>query len=85
MIFDGGLNDIRLVSSITVIVLLGIVYIGTEWEAQTQVFLLFILLAAMGDFLIGSFMPPTDYQIARGYIGWSCKYQTIFFVFFQIN
>ncbi|KAH9426423.1 hypothetical protein DERP_010992 [Dermatophagoides pteronyssinus] len=71
MIFDGGLNDIRLVSSITVIVLLGIVYIGTEWEAQTQVFLLFILLAAMGDFLIGSFMPPTDYQIARGYIGWS--------------
>lgn len=71
VIFDGGLNDIRLVSSSTVIVLLGIVLIGTEWEAQTQVFLLFILLTAMGDFLIGVCLTPSDYQISRGFIGWN--------------
>ncbi|KAF7492611.1 Solute carrier family 12 member 2 [Sarcoptes scabiei] len=71
VIFDGGLNDIRLISSITVVILFGIVLIGTEWEAQTQIVLLFILLAAISDFLIGSFIPPTDLQISQGYVGWS--------------
>lgn len=36
MIYDGGLNDIRIISLITVIVLLGIIFIGTEWEAHVN-------------------------------------------------
>lgn len=30
-----------------------------------------ILLVAMGDFLIGTGLPPTDVQVSRGYLGWS--------------
>lgn len=32
------LNDIRLISSITVIVLLGIALVGTEWESKVSGF-----------------------------------------------
>lgn len=33
-IVDGSLNDIRIVSGVTVIFLLGIAIIGTEWESK---------------------------------------------------
>ena len=68
------MNDIRLVSCITVVVLLGIVFIGTAWESKTQMVLLAILLASIGNFLIGSLIPPRNDQIAKGYIGWSGKF-----------
>lgn len=33
--------------------------------------LLVILLVAMVDFLIGSVIPPNDFQISRGFFGWN--------------
>lgn len=35
-IFDGGVNDVRLVGSITLVVLFGICIIGMEWEARVR-------------------------------------------------
>ncbi|XP_076356125.1 solute carrier family 12 member 2-like isoform X2 [Tachypleus tridentatus] len=70
VIIDGGMNDVRIIGSATVLVLLGIALIGTQWESKAQVFLLIILLTAMGDFLIGCVLSPTVTQQARGFVGW---------------
>ncbi|XP_042906995.1 solute carrier family 12 member 2-like [Parasteatoda tepidariorum] len=68
---DNGINDIRIISCITVVVILGIAIVGTEWETKAQIILLLILLAAMADFLAGAFLTPSEEQIAKGFIGWN--------------
>lgn len=73
VIFDGGMNDVRLISCITVIILLGIVFVGTAWESKTQMVLLAILLIAMANFMFGSIFTPPAEKMAKGYIGYSCK------------
>ncbi|CAN8029673.1 unnamed protein product, partial [Ixodes persulcatus] len=67
------MNDIRIISCATVIVLLCIALIGTEWESKAQIVLLIILLTAMVDFVVGSFFQPTEVQLAQGYTSWSLK------------
>ncbi|KAG0418014.1 hypothetical protein HPB47_005188 [Ixodes persulcatus] len=74
LIVDGSMNDIRIISCATVIVLLCIALIGTEWESKAQIVLLIILLTAMVDFVVGSFFQPTEVQLAQGYTSWSCKF-----------
>ncbi|XP_040062152.1 solute carrier family 12 member 2 [Ixodes scapularis] len=73
LIVDGSMNDIRIISCATVIVLLCIALIGTEWESKAQIVLLIILLTAMVDFVVGSFFQPTEVQLAQGYTSWSLK------------
>ncbi|XP_013781282.1 solute carrier family 12 member 1-like [Limulus polyphemus] len=70
VIIDGGMNDVRIIGSATVLVLLGIALIGTQWESKAQIVLLIILLTAMGDFLIGCVLSPNVTQQARGFVGW---------------
>lgn len=71
IIVDGDLNDIRIIGCCTVVFLLGIAIIGTEWESKAQIVLLIILLISMFDFVIGSFIPPSTEQKSQGYVGWS--------------
>lgn len=69
-IFDGGVNDVRLVGSITLVALTAICIIGMEWEARAQIVLLMVLLVAILDFVIGAFVGPlTDEEIAKGFVG----------------
>ncbi|GBP30320.1 Bumetanide-sensitive sodium-(potassium)-chloride cotransporter [Eumeta japonica] len=64
--------DQAIYGCITLVVLTGIVMIGMEWEAKAQIVLLVILLAAIGDFLIGSFIgPKSDEEKAQGFIGYN--------------
>uniref|UniRef100_A0AAQ4R1G8 Solute carrier family 12 member 2 n=1 Tax=Gasterosteus aculeatus aculeatus TaxID=481459 RepID=A0AAQ4R1G8_GASAC len=51
------LNDIRIIGTITVILLLGISLAGMEWEAKAQIFLLIVLITAIINYFIGSFIP----------------------------
>ncbi|XP_011356640.1 solute carrier family 12 member 2 [Pteropus medius] len=51
------INDIRIIGAITVVILLGISVAGMEWEAKAQIVLLVILLLAIADFVIGTFIP----------------------------
>uniref|UniRef100_A0A5F8GS99 Solute carrier family 12 member 3 n=1 Tax=Monodelphis domestica TaxID=13616 RepID=A0A5F8GS99_MONDO len=51
------INDIRIIGAITVVLLLGISVAGMEWEAKAQIVLLVILLLAIVDFVIGTFIP----------------------------
>ncbi|KAK7068981.1 hypothetical protein SK128_015899 [Halocaridina rubra] len=69
-IMDGGSNDIRIVSCITLVALVVICLVGMEWEARCQLLLLLVLLAAMLDFVIGAFVGPlSDEEIAKGFVG----------------
>ncbi|KAL6255261.1 hypothetical protein P5V15_013599 [Pogonomyrmex californicus] len=70
-IIDCAIMDIRIIGCITIVVLLIIVIIGLEWEAKAQVFLLMILLVAIGDFMIGTFIgPKSETERAQGFIGY---------------
>lgn len=51
------INDIRIIGAMTVVILLGISVAGMEWEAKAQIVLLVILLLAIADFIIGTFIP----------------------------
>lgn len=42
-----------------------------EWEARAQVVLLAILLVAMINIVVGSFIPPNEDKQAMGYLGYS--------------
>ena len=42
-----------------------------EWVSKVEVGLLGLLIIAQIDFVIGSFLPPTDQQMANGYIGYN--------------
>ena len=47
---------------------------GQEWEASAQVGLLVILLAAMLDFVIGSFIGPLDdEEYSKGFVGYNAS------------
>jgi solute carrier family 12 sodium/potassium/chloride transporter 2 len=73
-----------------------IVIIGLEWEAKAQIGLLIILLVAIADFMIGTFIgPKSEEEKAKGFIGYngnvrltslSTQYSSIFiFVIMIIN
>ncbi|CAJ1069672.1 solute carrier family 12 member 2 [Xyrichtys novacula] len=64
------LNDIRIVGTLTVILLLGISVAGMEWEAKAQIVLLVILLGAIVNYFIGTFM-PTESKEPKGFFGYN--------------
>lgn len=77
-IVDGGVQDVRIVGTVTMVVLTGIVLIGMEWEAKAQLVLLAILLAAVINFFIGSFIGPLgELEVAKGFVGYNSKLQFI--------
>ncbi|KAL1268904.1 hypothetical protein QQF64_031193 [Cirrhinus molitorella] len=64
------INDIRIVGALTVILLLGISVAGMEWEAKAQIVLLVILLAAICNYFIGSFIPMKSKE-PKGFFGYN--------------
>ncbi|KAI6058355.1 hypothetical protein LUU34_01359400 [Aix galericulata] len=66
------MNDIRIIGAITVVILLGISVAGMEWEAKAQIVLLVILVLAIGDFVIGTFI-PLDSKKAKGFFGYKAE------------
>ena len=53
-------KDIRLIGSVTLVALLAVTLVGMEWVTRVQKFLLLLLLAAQLDFLVGTFLPPSE-------------------------
>ncbi|KAH9500961.1 hypothetical protein Btru_069330 [Bulinus truncatus] len=63
------LNDVRIIGSITIIILLAIAIVGMNWEARAQVILLVILTLAILNFFVGLCIPPTPTQMSQGFLG----------------
>lgn len=73
-IVDGDVNDVRIVGTISILIMILICAIGMDWEAKAQNFLIAVIVIAMLDFLIGTIIGPTsDVQIAQGFTGFRCK------------
>jgi len=62
--------DIRIIGVITITVLLAIAIIGMEWEARAQVVLLAVLLIAILNFMVGTFIPPSQEKFSKGFTGY---------------
>ncbi|XP_030622619.1 solute carrier family 12 member 1 isoform X2 [Chanos chanos] len=63
-------NDIRIVGCITVVLLLGISVAGMEWEAKAQIVLLIILLVAIVNVFVGTFIPASTDKNSKGFFGY---------------
>ncbi|XP_070780805.1 solute carrier family 12 member 2 isoform X1 [Enoplosus armatus] len=68
-IMTDEINDIRIIGTITVILLLGISVAGMEWEAKAQIFLLIVLLTAIVNYFIGTFIPVKSKE-SVGFFGY---------------
>ncbi|XP_029981773.1 solute carrier family 12 member 1 [Sphaeramia orbicularis] len=64
------INDIRIIGCITVVVLLGISVAGMEWEAKAQIVLLIILLVAIVNVFVGTFIPATEKKKSQGFFNY---------------
>ncbi|KAG7482759.1 solute carrier family 12 member 1 [Solea senegalensis] len=67
------INDIRIVGCITVVLLLGISVAGMEWEAKAQLVLLVILLIAIVNVFVGTFIPATPTKKSQGFFNYNSK------------
>ncbi|XP_062888086.1 solute carrier family 12 member 2-like [Mobula hypostoma] len=67
------INNVRIIGTITVTLLLGISAAGMEWEAKTQVVLLAILLVAIGNFVIGTFLPSDQEKNSKGFFNYRAE------------
>ncbi|XP_071345189.1 solute carrier family 12 member 1 [Trachinotus anak] len=67
------INDIRIVGCITVVLLLGISVAGMEWEAKAQIVLLIILLVAIVNVFVGTFIPATPDKKSKGFFNYNSK------------
>ncbi|XP_061100286.1 solute carrier family 12 member 1-like isoform X2 [Conger conger] len=64
------MNDIRIIGCITVVLLLGISVAGMEWEAKAQIILLIILLVAIVNVFVGTFIPATQAKRSKGFFNY---------------
>lgn len=67
------MNDIRIVGCITVVLLLGISVAGMEWEAKAQLLLLVVLLVAIVNVFVGTFIPTTETKNSQGIFNYNSK------------
>lgn len=73
-IVDGGDNDVRIVGTVTILIMVLICAVGLDWEAKAQNFLIATIVIAMFDFMIGAAIGPrTDEDIAKGFTGFRGK------------
>ena len=69
--FCTRLHDIRLIGSVTLVVILALTIVGMEWVTRVQKLLLALLVFAQFDFIIGTFLPPSPAKLVRGFTGWN--------------
>ncbi|VDP04871.1 unnamed protein product [Soboliphyme baturini] len=68
---DGGMMDLRIIALITTVMLCVILFIGISFESKTQSVMLVVLVVSLIDYLIGTFLPPSVEDQARGVTGYS--------------
>lgn len=67
------INDIRIIGSVTLVLILVLAFVGMDWVTRVQKGLLLVLVFSQIDFLIGSFIPKSDLDNSKGFTGWSME------------
>ena len=55
----------------SLVLILALAIVGMEWVTRVQMGLLFLLLCAQVDFIIGTFLPPSDSAMSKGFVGYN--------------
>uniref|UniRef100_A0A8C9WPE6 Solute carrier family 12 member 2 n=1 Tax=Scleropages formosus TaxID=113540 RepID=A0A8C9WPE6_SCLFO len=66
------INDVRIIGVLTIVLLLGISVAGMEWEAKAQIFLLVILITAIFNYFIGTFI-SVEAKEPKGFLGYKAE------------
>lgn len=73
-IIDGGVNDTRIIGTIALILMIVICAVGMEWEVKAQNVLVFIIIGAIIDFMVGAFIgPSSNDDLSKGFAGFSTE------------
>ena len=75
-IVDKGVNDVRIIGSGTLTVLLVIAVVGMKWITRVQKVLLVLLIFSQIDFVIGTFLSFDIEERAKGFTGWNMETAT---------
>lgn len=71
-ILDNGVNDVRIIGSVALAVMIVICAVGMEWEIKAQNFLLAIIVAAIINFIVGCIIGPnSEKPKAQGFVGFN--------------
>jgi solute carrier family 12 sodium/potassium/chloride transporter 2 len=73
--FDGiissiRIHDVRLIGSVSLVGILALAIVGMDWVTRVQKLLLVLLILSQLDFVIGTFLPPSAEERAKGFVGW---------------
>ncbi|XP_067303685.1 solute carrier family 12 member 10, tandem duplicate 3 [Pseudorasbora parva] len=63
-------NDVRIIGTITVVILLCITFAGMSWEAKAQILFFIALLLSLANYFVGTIMPPSTEKQAVGFFGY---------------
>lgn len=73
-LIDGDIQNVRVIGTVAILVMVLICALGMDWEAKAQNFLIAVIMIAMFDFMLGTIIGPVnDEQIAKGFVGFSCE------------
>ncbi|XP_064109028.1 bumetanide-sensitive sodium-(potassium)-chloride cotransporter-like [Macrobrachium nipponense] len=73
-IIDGGVNDTRVVGTVTLVAVLALAIVGMDWVTRVQMGLLFLLIGSQIDFIVGAFIGPTSTEEeAQGFLGFNLE------------
>lgn len=73
-IIDGGVNDIRIVGTVALLIMVIICAVGMDWETKAQNFLVVTIIAAIGCFIVGVIMgPKSEADASKGHTAMSLE------------
>jgi len=67
------LNDVRIIGSVTLVLLLVLAVVGMQWVTRVQKLLLVLLIFSQLDFMAGTFISGDVSERAKGFTGWSME------------
>jgi len=71
--FTNRINDVRIIGSVTLVLILVLAFVGMDWVTRVQKGLLVLLVFSQLDFLAGSFIPRSDAVYSKGFTGWDIE------------
>ncbi|KAG1937890.1 solute carrier family [Pimephales promelas] len=66
-------NDVRIIGTITIVILLCITFAGMSWEAKAQILFFIALLLSLANYFVGTILPPTPEKQAVGFFGYQAE------------
>ncbi|TRY79065.1 hypothetical protein DNTS_033310 [Danionella cerebrum] len=65
-----AVNDVRIIGSVTVTVLLLISLAGMEWESKTQILFFLVLMVSFTNYFVGTVIPATPQKQSMGFFNY---------------